>query len=544
MINRTWLNPMLIGVTSALLALTACGGAPEPIPTPALVLDTPTAAAEESTTPVADNTATPATGGAAEQEAAAGAATPGSEGAQTNDTQAANPAQDNNQQGGDQQINQEQLVSTGEQVYAANCASCHQPDGEGRPGLYPALNGSPIVTSGGPAAEIQLVLNGQGQMPAFGDALSTEQIAAVISYVHTAWDNNAPIISPQQVQQGGEVAATGSMTDTGTMTGTDAVTGAGAVAAEQVTSATAAPTAATDANAGQTDTVIPITIQVMVVVVTPTPATGTGETAASAAPVAAAGSEAGAGAAAQATPSPTSVTVAATQPVTTTAEDEASAATGTPNPEQTAAADPPEADTMTGIDETDAASPRSPEALITSGEGLYTAYCTACHQPEGQGVEGVYPALADDPFVTTDDPTPVIGIVLTGRAGMPRFGSDLSVPEIAAVASYIRNAWGNEAPVVNADEVRAVRESVPVEGMSTATTPMTTTATVTGTPTLTATNAMTDTGTMTGTDAMTTTSGMIDIAQATALRNISGATGRDHIITDDQRGRTLPRVAH
>lgn len=78
------------------------------------------------------------------------------------------------------------------------------------------------------------------------------------------------------------------------------------------------------------------------------------------------------------------------------------------------------------------------------GQQVYSNNCAACHQASGQGIEGVYPSLAGSALVT-EPYEGVIQILLNGRGGMPSFSSDLSNEQIAAVASYIRNAWGNDA---------------------------------------------------------------------------------------------------
>jgi mono/diheme cytochrome c family protein len=103
-------------------------------------------------------------------------------------------------------------------------------------------------------------------------------------------------------------------------------------------------------------------------------------------------------------------------------------------------------------------------ALIERGEEIYAGVCIACHQAEGAGIEGIYPALAGNPLVTLEDPKVVVETVLYGRGGMPRFGDIYSDEDIAAVVSYIRNAWGNQAPPVMPDqaaEIRAAFEASP-----------------------------------------------------------------------------------
>ena len=99
--------------------------------------------------------------------------------------------------------------------------------------------------------------------------------------------------------------------------------------------------------------------------------------------------------------------------------------------------------------------------LIAQGEQIYTSICVSCHRPEGAGVmrEGIggIPALAGNPFVTIEDPRPVVQTVLNGRAGMPSFRG-FSDEQIAGVVSYIRQAWGNQASAVDPAVVAEVRE--------------------------------------------------------------------------------------
>jgi mono/diheme cytochrome c family protein len=103
------------------------------------------------------------------------------------------------------------------------------------------------------------------------------------------------------------------------------------------------------------------------------------------------------------------------------------------------------------------AAPLSDAALIEMGRTLYTSNCAPCHQPNGEGNLSTFPALNRNAFVTVSDPTGVIDTVLHGRQLMPAFASTLSDQEVAAVISYIRSAWNNQAPVVEASQVRQVR---------------------------------------------------------------------------------------
>lgn len=100
------------------------------------------------------------------------------------------------------------------------------------------------------------------------------------------------------------------------------------------------------------------------------------------------------------------------------------------------------------------------QQLIQRGERIYRTVCIACHQPDGKGIEGIYLPLAGNPAITQDDPTYLVTTVLNGRGGMPRFNGTYSDDEIAAVTTYVRQAWRNGAPAVAPDIVAQVRASI------------------------------------------------------------------------------------
>ncbi len=75
-------------------------------------------------------------------------------------------------------------------LFAENCARCHQLDGKGLPGAYPALAGSKIANGPAPAA-VRTVLDGKGEMPAFRNQLTDDEMAAALNYARTNWGNMA-----------------------------------------------------------------------------------------------------------------------------------------------------------------------------------------------------------------------------------------------------------------------------------------------------------------------------------------------------------------
>ncbi|MFT4941354.1 MAG: cytochrome c oxidase subunit 2 [Paraglaciecola sp.] len=88
-------------------------------------------------------------------------------------------------------MSKDDLMATGEKVYMANCAACHMPNGEGLPGVFPALKDSAIALND-MAAHIDIVLNGKSgsAMAAFSKQLGMSDIAAVITYERNAWGND------------------------------------------------------------------------------------------------------------------------------------------------------------------------------------------------------------------------------------------------------------------------------------------------------------------------------------------------------------------
>lgn len=88
-------------------------------------------------------------------------------------------------------MSKEELMSNGQKIYTSACAACHMPNGEGLPGVFPALKGSDIALND-MAAHIDIVLNGKTgtAMAAFAKQLTMSELAAVITYERNAWGND------------------------------------------------------------------------------------------------------------------------------------------------------------------------------------------------------------------------------------------------------------------------------------------------------------------------------------------------------------------
>jgi mono/diheme cytochrome c family protein len=100
-----------------------------------------------------------------------------------------------------------------------------------------------------------------------------------------------------------------------------------------------------------------------------------------------------------------------------------------------------------------------------AGLQIYQEACAACHQSGGEGVQGVYPHLDGNAFVTAVDPIPVTTVIIEGRGGMPAFFSILDPGEVAEVVTYIRGAWTNDASGIDEAEAQEAweRTGLPLE---------------------------------------------------------------------------------
>ncbi|MEP6872861.1 MAG: cytochrome c [Burkholderiales bacterium] len=110
----------------------------------------------------------------------------------------------------------------------------------------------------------------------------------------------------------------------------------------------------------------------------------------------------------------------------------------------------------------------STTAATGPGAKLYDTHCTACHGERGEGVPGVYPALAASRAVVMHTPANLVHMVLEGGFppatggnprpyGMPPFATVLSNDEVAQLLTHIRSSWGNQGAPVSALDVTRFR---------------------------------------------------------------------------------------
>jgi mono/diheme cytochrome c family protein len=109
------------------------------------------------------------------------------------------------------------------------------------------------------------------------------------------------------------------------------------------------------------------------------------------------------------------------------------------------------------------------EATMKTGQAVYAKFCIACHEADGTGSPRIYPPLPANALLQSVNPSSTLRITLDGAhtvttprapntGEMPAYARQLSDEEIAAVANYIRNSWGNSGPLVTPAQVAKARK--------------------------------------------------------------------------------------
>jgi mono/diheme cytochrome c family protein len=115
--------------------------------------------------------------------------------------------------------------------------------------------------------------------------------------------------------------------------------------------------------------------------------------------------------------------------------------------------------------------PEPSPSTMKAGRAQFRKHCQDCHNYDGTGVPRRYPTLAGAPTVQARDPTTLLRIILEGAKPpaisarpddepMPAFARKMTDDEIADVATYMRNAWGNRAPPASMRQVRDLRRTL------------------------------------------------------------------------------------
>jgi mono/diheme cytochrome c family protein len=101
------------------------------------------------------------------------------------------------------------LLTLGKSIYDRDCASCHGVQGLGKPPHYPPLAGNQSIQMSSAVNAIRMVLNGGFPpstggnpkpygMPPFAQSMSDDEVAAVVTYIRTAWGNRGAAVSARE----------------------------------------------------------------------------------------------------------------------------------------------------------------------------------------------------------------------------------------------------------------------------------------------------------------------------------------------------------
>ena len=97
----------------------------------------------------------------------------------------------------------------GKMLYINNCQSCHQENGEGLKGAFPALKGSPVVLGDDLELFVSIIMQGYDARPEFAvmnavgtdNKLTAEEVTAIINHEKTSWGNNSETVSTEEVKK-------------------------------------------------------------------------------------------------------------------------------------------------------------------------------------------------------------------------------------------------------------------------------------------------------------------------------------------------------
>jgi len=105
---------------------------------------------------------------------------------------------------------------------------------------------------------------------------------------------------------------------------------------------------------------------------------------------------------------------------------------------------------------------------IQNGQLVYATYCMSCHMENGEGIDGAFPSLVKTENLK--DKNRLVKIILSGMRGPivvkgikyngEMAGLNLSDQEVVEVINYIRNSWGNKAPLMKLTEVALAKKTV------------------------------------------------------------------------------------
>lgn len=310
-------------------------------------------------------------------------------------------------------------ATDGKTIFEAKCATCHQQSGAGA-GPFPPLAHNADVTAADTSGIIATLLNGKtgpitingkqysGAMPAWKGQLTNAEIAAVITYIRSAWSNKAPAVSEDQVALAAKPV----------MLPGQAIFAAKCSACHQADGGGSDKYPALAGNAAVT-AADPSTIVGIIVNGKSGPLTANGKSYNGTMPTW------------KGQLSNTDIAAVATY-IRSAWGNHASGVTE----QQVAAA--------------------GTQVSTAVGQSIYSQKCSTCHRANGSG-GGPFPRLAGNKDVNAGDPAKILGIIKNGSGIMPSWKGQLSNADIAAVSTYIRTAWGNQGGPVSESDVAGAK---------------------------------------------------------------------------------------
>lgn len=120
------------------------------------------------------------------------------------------------------------------------------------------------------------------------------------------------------------------------------------------------------------------------------------------------------------------------------------------------------------VNKNDVTKSESNEKKLPDGKLLYANNCMTCHQANGEGLSGAFPPLKGSKIVQDDNIEVFVKIIMLGYDARPEYavmnavGTDnnLSAEDVTAIINHERTSWGNNAKVVDVEEVRKVIENI------------------------------------------------------------------------------------
>lgn len=110
----------------------------------------------------------------------------------------------------------------------------------------------------------------------------------------------------------------------------------------------------------------------------------------------------------------------------------------------------------------------TPSTSLQNGKQTYETYCMSCHMENGEGVEGAFPTLVK--AGNLNDKNRLVKIILQGMRGPVTVKSvkydaemaniDMTDKEVVDVINYIRNSWGNKAPMISLADIAIAKKAI------------------------------------------------------------------------------------